>query len=346
MCIDMIPRKAASPTPEPANPGSTCFTASRLNDTTFQIVEDDKFLEMPIIYAKVYPSVLVLLDTGCGGAARDPSVELRSLRSFLETVPVKDNSEAPLNSGGEREYLVICTHCHFDHIGGIEQFVETDGSTVWASDYDKDYLSPTRLPSTSLCDKLNIKTPEYTVTNWCSDGQQVIDRVGHDLHLTVYHIPGHTPDEIAIWDSHERILFVGDSMYQHAPIFLFETQSVIRYSESIGKMRQLVRRFNAETEQRAKISCSHITSSIDAADFLAEVDAFLYEVVTGQVERKGSSDMSGHPRDSYSRKDGGLEFQGRREYFEEFTASKKAMNSIRKRQLWNGQADACCLLCT
>ncbi|KAJ5159086.1 uncharacterized protein N7500_008737 [Penicillium coprophilum] len=318
MCINMIPRKAASPTPKPANPGSTCFTASRLNSTTFQIVEDDKFLEMPIIYAKIYPSVFVLMDTGCGGAARDPSVELRSLRSFLETVPVRDNGETPLNSGGQRKYLVICTHCHFDHISGIEQFVETDGSTVWASDYDKDYLSPARLPSTSLCDKLDIKTPEYTITNWCSDGQQVIDSAGHDLGLTMYHTPGHTPDEVAIWDSYERVLFVGDSLYQYAPIFFFETQSVIRYSESIGKMRQLIRRFNAET---------------DAAGFLAEVDAFLYQVVTGQVERKGSSDMSGHPRDSYSRKDGGLEFQGRREYFEEFTASKEAMHSIRERQI-------------
>lgn len=88
------------------------------------------------------------------------------------------------------------------------------------------------------------------------------------------------------------------------------------------------------TEQRTKISCSHKTPSIDAADFMAEVDAFLYKVVTGQVERKDSSDMSGHPRDSYSREDGALEFQGRREYFEEFTASKKAMDSIRERQLW------------
>jgi glyoxylase-like metal-dependent hydrolase (beta-lactamase superfamily II) len=131
--------------------------------------------------------------------------------------------------------------------GGIEQFVETEGSTVWASDYDKDYLSPTRLPSTSLCDKLNIKTPEYTITNWCRDGQQVVDNAGHGLGLTVYHTPGHTPDEVAIWDSCERVLFVGDSMYQYAPIFFFETQSVIRYSESVGKMRQLVRRFNAET---------------------------------------------------------------------------------------------------
>lgn len=117
MCFDMISNKRGSPTPDLPKPGSTCFTASRLNSTTFQIVEDDKFLEMPIIYAKVYPSVFVLMDTGCGGAARDPRVELRSLRRFLETVPVKDNGGAPLNSAGEREYLVICTHCHFDHIG-------------------------------------------------------------------------------------------------------------------------------------------------------------------------------------------------------------------------------------
>lgn len=121
MCVGRIPIDAASPqAPEPANsshPRSTCFTASRLNGTTFQIVEDDKWTEMPIIYAKVYPSTIVLLDTGCGGAARDPRVELKSLRIFLETFPVADNGNSPLNLGAERSYLVICTHCHYDHIG-------------------------------------------------------------------------------------------------------------------------------------------------------------------------------------------------------------------------------------
>lgn len=121
MCLGKtIIDEASLPPSETDNsplPGSTCFSASRLNDTTFQIVEDDKWAERPIIYAKVYPSTIVLLDTGCGGATRDPRVELKSLRIFLETFPVADNGNSPLNLSGERSYLVICTHCHYDHIG-------------------------------------------------------------------------------------------------------------------------------------------------------------------------------------------------------------------------------------
>lgn len=72
---------------------------------------------MPFIYAKIYASVIVLVDTGCGGAAKDPSVELTSLREFIETYPAKENDGKPLNPNGQRGYAVICTHCHYDHIG-------------------------------------------------------------------------------------------------------------------------------------------------------------------------------------------------------------------------------------
>lgn len=96
---------------------STCFSCSRLNPTTFLIVEDDQWGEMPFIYAKVFPSVIVLVDTGCGGAARDPSVQLTSLREFIETYPVSDNDGVPLNPDGKKEYALVCTHCHYDHIG-------------------------------------------------------------------------------------------------------------------------------------------------------------------------------------------------------------------------------------
>lgn len=101
---------------QPKQP-STCFSCTRLNPTTFLIVEDDQWGEMPFIYAKVFPSVIVLVDTGCGGAARDPSVQLTSLREFIETYPVADNGGIPLNPDGRKEYAVVCTHCHYDHIG-------------------------------------------------------------------------------------------------------------------------------------------------------------------------------------------------------------------------------------
>jgi hypothetical protein len=96
---------------------TTCFFANKLNDTTFVIVEDDKWNENPYIYVKLTPNSLVLIDTGCGGAAKDPSVELSSLRTFIETFPVADNAGEPLNEKGTRNYVIICTHCHFDHIG-------------------------------------------------------------------------------------------------------------------------------------------------------------------------------------------------------------------------------------
>lgn len=96
---------------------STCFSCSKLNETTFLVVEDDKWGEQPFIYVKVYESSLVLIDTGCGGAAKDESVKLTSLRQFLETYAVADNDDQPLNPGARAAYVVLCTHCHFDHIG-------------------------------------------------------------------------------------------------------------------------------------------------------------------------------------------------------------------------------------
>lgn len=112
---DAVPAATTRPLP------SSCFTCTRLNPTTFLIVEDDQWGEMPFIYAKIYSSVIVLIDTGCGGAAKDPSVELTSLRKFIETYPVEDNGGRPLNPNGQRGYAVVCTHCHYDHIGEFYQ---------------------------------------------------------------------------------------------------------------------------------------------------------------------------------------------------------------------------------
>jgi glyoxylase-like metal-dependent hydrolase (beta-lactamase superfamily II) len=108
---------ALAPVKQAAKPPSTCFHCVRLNETTFMIVENDKWSENPQIYAKIYNSVIVLLDTGCGGASMDPGVELTSLRKFIETYPVSVNKGKPINPGGEKDYIVICTHCHYDHIG-------------------------------------------------------------------------------------------------------------------------------------------------------------------------------------------------------------------------------------
>ena len=96
----------------------TAFAARRLTRSTFLIVEDDEYREEPFIYVKLVPAArtIVILDTGCGGKPRDPDAKVTSLRDFVERVPVEDNDNRPLNPGGKMEYIVVLSHCHFDHI--------------------------------------------------------------------------------------------------------------------------------------------------------------------------------------------------------------------------------------
>ncbi|KEY75229.1 hypothetical protein S7711_07143 [Stachybotrys chartarum IBT 7711] len=321
---------------------NSCFTCTRLNESTFLVIEDDKWDEEPYIYVKLYSSSVVLIDTGCGGAAKNEAAELTSLREYLETFPVPDNDNKPLNPGSERSYVVICTHCHFDHIGATEQFTD-DESTIWASSYDKSFLDKENLPTTSLCRFMDMKTPEYTVGHWADDGQKVTFD-GNDLKLVIYHTPGHTPDQIAIWDCEERVLFVGDTMYEWAHI-IFPLEGDIRlYSETLGKLKTLVRDWNATTicnedpgaansPTRVKMACGHNTRAADAEELIDDVDLMLYRVMENLVEEKDRGDERGEPQISYSREDMKIKFFGPKKYFEGFRSDKDAMKSLRERQI-------------
>ena len=95
------------------------FKADRLTPTVFIINEhSDIYDEKPLIYTKLVSSAntIVILDTGCGGATNDAGIEVKSLREFIETVPVEDNDNRPLNPDGSMRYLVVLSHCHYDHI--------------------------------------------------------------------------------------------------------------------------------------------------------------------------------------------------------------------------------------
>ncbi|KAK5121052.1 hypothetical protein LTR16_004390, partial [Cryomyces antarcticus] len=177
-----------SPYPPPAPPPSTSFTTTRLNASTFLITEDDVYSERPFIYAKLHPHhpLLILSDSGCA-APRDPSLSLTCLRTYLETYPVPCNRGRPLNplSGegatagrAEREYLVICTHCHYDHIGALEQFAPTPTATaratVLASSRGRKFVEED-LPTHSLCRFQDppIPTPRYRVGYWADDNEEL-----------------------------------------------------------------------------------------------------------------------------------------------------------------------------
>ena len=102
-----------------SHPRKPAFKASRLTPSTFVINEfADIYDESPLIYAKICAEIatIVIIDTGCGGATEDPDIDLKSLRAFIETVAVVDNGGKPLNEHGGMRYIVILSHCHYDHI--------------------------------------------------------------------------------------------------------------------------------------------------------------------------------------------------------------------------------------
>jgi glyoxylase-like metal-dependent hydrolase (beta-lactamase superfamily II) len=97
----------------------SAFDAHRLTSTTFLVRElDDIYNEEPFIYVKIVPEAqsILIMDTGCGGASKNPKVEVKSLREFIETVEIADNDNKPLNPGCQLRYVIVLSHCHYDHI--------------------------------------------------------------------------------------------------------------------------------------------------------------------------------------------------------------------------------------
>jgi glyoxylase-like metal-dependent hydrolase (beta-lactamase superfamily II) len=302
----------------PPNP-PTCFTAQRLNQTTFLIVEDDKYHEQPFIYVKIQPKAIIVIDIGCGGASKNPDAQLKSLRGFIETYPVESNDDSPLNPDGTKAYVVILTHCHFDHIGAIEQFNDLPHSTIWASGYDIPFVSdPDLLPTHSLCKFVGMDTPHFKVTHWANDGENVTDSG-----LVIYQTPGHTPDELAVWDGDERVLFAGDSAYEWAPIIFPVEGDIEAYRESLKKMLLFVRGNNRKDGEerdckRVSIACGHITKDADAEELLDEILEFLCMVERGEVESKAWRQFRGEEEVIYERDDSKLSFGGPKSKFDKF----------------------------
>jgi hypothetical protein len=94
------------------------------------------------------------------------------------------------------------------------------------------------------------------------------------------------------------------------------------------------------TGPRVNMGCSHVTSRIDASDFLSEVDLFLYRIVTKKIEPTDSIINRGELQDIYVREDGELSFRGIRRYFEEFQANESAMRAIQDRQSLDTKQEA------
>lgn len=170
-------------------------------------------------------------------------------------------------------------------------------------------------------------TPKYEITHWASDGEQMKfsrdDGTTHDLGLIIYHTPGHTPDELAVWDPEERFLYVGDTMYEWAPIIFPLEGDLHKYNSTLYKLRDLIKSWNqgVPTEQRVRMACGHVTSAADAEEFVQEVETFLSKVRRGLIEPQEKGETRGIRLVGYERDDGRISFLGPKRLFDDFSVS-------------------------
>ena len=227
--------------------------------------------------------------------------------------------------------------------GGIEQFTDTQ-STIWASGHDRDFIGgPGRLPVSSLCRFVGMETPEYRVTNWAGDGQPLVDAEGHRLGLTLYQTPGHTPDQLAIWDPQERFLFVGDTIYEWSAIlFPPEGSNVTAFSATVGKLRKLVHEWNSmkvaqpsgdqHLASRVKMACGHITQDADAAELIAEVDQVLWDLVEGRIQPTDGGIKRGERMELYRGPGARVSFLGSHANFAALKHSPQVIEEMKRRR--------------
>ncbi|KAH6669447.1 beta-lactamase-like protein [Halenospora varia] len=291
---------------------STSFTCKRVNPTTFLIAEDDSYGEHPYVYVKIYPEYLLITDTGCN-SPRSKEKSLTSLREYIETFPLLVNDGQRLNPGAVKSYVIICSHCHYDHILGIPQFSSAKPDIV-ASGFDKGFILK-NLPKHSLCEYLKVPTPVYKITHWAGHMESLLI-AEKAFRIQFLHVPGHTPDSLAWYDIDEQHLYVGDTFYERRESFktatmlgdLRQSQDLpaapgaiifpedgnwIDYMSSLDVLLSFVRHQNRELRRqhglthdplrRVKVACGHSTYDGDAEQMLLDVQALFEKIIRGQI---------------------------------------------------------------
>ncbi|KAJ3999479.1 Metallo-hydrolase/oxidoreductase [Lentinula boryana] len=262
----------------------SAFNATRLTSSTFLIKEfDDIYSEHPYIYAIIIPAksksvlssrhgTIILIDTGCGGTSNDPNTRISSLREFIETVDVTDNDNKPLNGDDDRQgrmgYIVVLTHCHYDHILGVGHFYD---SPILASSHYPEFFY--NIPEHSLCNFLDIHTPKYKPT-LVPHGHTISNRI------TILHTPGHTPDSLTVYDptSELPMLYVGDSLYEYEPIIFPNEGSIVDWFRSMEALIEFVR----NQESLILLNAGHVTCLEPALTVLQAAKVFIENVVGGR----------------------------------------------------------------
>lgn len=176
----------------------------RLTDVTQRVIRIEEPFVHPYLSANMYfvrgNDVDLLVDTGMGLAPLAPVL--------------------PLTPG--KPLIALATHIHLDHVGSLHEFRERAGprqssaafATMPADVTYEDALAKLDVPVTRL------PSPGWTAASYAIrpaaltrilDDRDRID-LGDRL-FRILHLPGHSPDSIALLDEQDGTFFSGDAIY-------------------------------------------------------------------------------------------------------------------------------------
>ena len=127
----------------------------------------------------------------------DPAGEVPKIIEILNTL------------GAELVYIYL-THCHADHINGVNELKKEKGGTVLIHRKGRENLE-NRVPV--LAEYIGLP-PIYVKEDSIVDDDDIL-HVG-DLELRVIYTPGHTDDGTSLYCEKEEMLFSGDTLFKGA----------------------------------------------------------------------------------------------------------------------------------
>lgn len=220
---DLLPRPANAAL-ERVRVASDWFEVYRVAEGVLAIAEPLQFQEV-ISYLIQGTDRALLFDTGLG------LVPIRPLIEELTRLPVE----------------VLNSHSHFDHVGGNAEFdriLALDTAYTRANTQGFPHAALAReVAAASFCvgapkgaDTAGFRTRPWKPTRTVAD-RDTIDLGGRVLEIL--HVPGHTPDAVALLDRANGLLWTGDSYYD-GTIWLYVTETNLDdYERSLARLAAL-----------------------------------------------------------------------------------------------------------
>ena len=102
---------------------------------------------------------------------------------------------------------ILLTHGHFDHIMGIEEFMDEIPTTVYAHEEEEEFLKDPVLNFSATMGGGEVRVNEVVFLK----EHQTFQLAGYEIRIL--HTPGHTPGGCCYYLPKEKVVFTGDTLF-------------------------------------------------------------------------------------------------------------------------------------